>query len=110
MQINDHINFLNILKSDAQNNYGSCSNKTFNKYINITSTNNDNNIRMEAMHNAEDIFMNYNAIIPIYFYSEVLLVSHKLKGVEYDSQGLYRFFNSYLENNNIYKVLVIKYT
>lgn len=94
---NDPINFLNIFKSDAPNNYGSYSNKTFDEYIDIASTNKDNDIRMPALHLAEDIFMNDNAVIPIYFYSEALLVSPKLKGVEYDSQGLYRFFNAYLE-------------
>lgn len=94
---NDPINFLNLFKSDSPNNYGSYSNNTYNQYIDIASTNKDNNIRMKAMHDAENILMNDNAIIPIYFYSEALLVSPKLKGVEYDSQGLYRFFNAYLE-------------
>ncbi len=95
---NDPINFLNIFKSDAPNNYGSYSNNTFDEYIDIASTNKSNRIRMHTLHLAENIFMNDNAIIPIYFYSEALLVSQKLKGVEYDSQGLYRFFNSYIEN------------
>ena len=92
---NDPINFLNIFKSNAPNNYGSYSNKAFDDYINIASTNKNNNIRMHALHLAEDIFIKDNAVIPIYFYSEALLVSPKLKGVEYDSQGLYRFFNAY---------------
>lgn len=94
---NDPINFLNIFKSDAPNNYGSYSNKAFDDYIDIASTNKNNQIRMHALHLAENIFMNDNAIVPIYFYSEALLVSPKLKNVEYDSQGLYRFFNAYLE-------------
>ncbi|PCG20294.1 peptide ABC transporter substrate-binding protein [Brachyspira sp. G79] len=94
---NDPINFLNIFKSDAPNNYGSYSNNVFDDYINIASTNKNNNIRMHALHLAEDIFIKDNAIIPIYFYSEALLVYPKLKGIEYDSQGLYRFFNAYLE-------------
>ena len=94
---NDPINFLNIFKSDAPNNYGSYSNNAFNEYVNIASTNKNNSIRMHALHLAENIFMNDNAVIPIYFYSEALLVSPILKNVEYDSQGLYRFFNAYLE-------------
>ena len=73
------------------------SNKAFDDYIDIASTNKNNQIRMHSLHLAENVFMNDNAIIPIYFYSEALLVSPKLKGVEYDSQGLYRFFNAYLE-------------
>ena len=52
---------------------------------------------MHSLHLAENVFMNDNAIVPIYFYSEALLVSPKLKNVEYDSQGLYRFFNAYLQ-------------
>ena len=94
---NDPINFLNIFKSDAPNNYGSYSNKAFDDYIDIASTNKNNQIRMHSLHLAENVFMNDNAIVPIYFYSEALLVSPKLKNVEYDSQGLYRFFNAYLE-------------
>ena len=94
---NDPINFLNIFKSDAPNNYGAYSNNIFDEYINTVSTNKDNALRMKLMHEAEDIFINDNAILPIYFYSEPLLVSPRLKGVGYDSQGLYRFFNAYLE-------------
>lgn len=94
---NDPINFLNLFKSDSPNNYGSYSNNAYDEYIDIASTNKNNKIRMHALHLAENIFMDDNAIIPIYFYSEALLVSPQLKGVEYDSQGLYRFFNAYLE-------------
>ena len=95
---NDPINFLNIFKSDAPNNYGSYSNNAFDECIDKASSNKNNEIRMNALHLAEDIFMNDNAVIPIYYYSEALLTSPKLKCVEYDSQGLYRFFNAYLEN------------
>ena len=94
---NDPINFLNLFKSDSPNNYGSYSNIEYDKHINIAQTNKDNNVRMKEMHNAENLLMRDNAIIPIYFYSESLLVSKKLHNVEYDSQGLYRFFNATLD-------------
>ena len=94
---NDPINFLNLFKSDSPNNYGSYSNIEYDKHINIAQTNKDNNVRMKEMHDAENLLMRDNAIIPIYFYSESLLVSKKLHNVEYDSQGLYRFFNATLD-------------
>ena len=52
---------------------------------------------METMHKAEEMLMKEEAIIPIYYYTEPLLVSPKLKGVYYDSLGFHRFHHCYLE-------------
>ena len=84
-------------ESDAPNNYGSYSNKAFDDYIDIASTNKNNQIRMHALHLAENIFMNDNAIVPIYFYSEALLVSPKLKNVVYNALGKHKFNYCYIE-------------
>ena len=51
---------------------------------------------MMTMHKAEEILISDMAIIPIYFYNEPLLVSPKLKGVEYDPMGQYNFSKAYL--------------
>ena len=54
--------------------------------------------RINAMHKAEDIFMNDMPIIPIYFYSDPIMISKKLKDVVFDTMGTHKFFYARLEN------------
>lgn len=53
---------------------------------------------MMTMHKAEELLINDMAIIPIYFSTEPILVSPKLKGVLYDSMGQHSFVKAYLED------------
>ena len=58
----------------------------------------DNNIRMKAMHDAEKILIEEDmGAIPLYFFTEPLLVSPKLKDVVYNPLGFHKFFYAYLE-------------
>ena len=52
---------------------------------------------MEAMHKAETILMPDMGLIPIYFYTDPIMVSKKLKGVVYDPLGWHKFSYAELE-------------
>ena len=94
---NDPINFLELFASYSPYNFSSFSNAQYDEYIKTALGTSDQKIRMEAMHKAEDILINSFAIIPMYFYSEPLLVSSKLKDVLYDPLSVHKFYYSYKE-------------
>ena len=83
--------------------------KRENKTIAIPALENDSNRHSDDIHNEITIrilsflslktVLQYNmAMIPIYFSSEPILVSPKLKGVLYDSMGQHSFMKAYLED------------
>lgn len=94
---NDPINFLALYTSYSPNNYSSYSNAQYDAYIQTALSTGDQNIRMEAMHKAEELLVNSFAIIPMYFYTEPLLVSPKLKDVYYDDLAMHKFTQAYKE-------------
>ena len=93
----DPINFMTLCLSYSPNNYSVYSNKAYDDIINQVMLSGDQKFRMETMHKAEEMLMKEEAIIPIYYYTEPLLVSPKLKGVYYDPLGFHRFHHCYLE-------------
>ena len=93
----DPVNFMTLCVSYSPNNYSVYSNKAYDDMINEVMLSGDQKFRMEIMHKAEEMLMKEEAIIPIYYYTEPLLVSPKLKDIYYDSLGLHRFHKCYLE-------------
>ena len=88
---NDPVNFLSLYTSYSPNNYSSYSNAQYDAYIQTALTTGDQKVRMEAMHKAEELLVNSFAIIPMYFYTEPLLVNPKLKDVYYDALSMHKF-------------------
>ena len=94
---NDPINFLSLYTSHSPNNYSSYSNAQYDAYIQTALTTGNQKVRMNAMHKAEELLVNSFAIVPIYFYTEPLLVSPKLKDVYYDALAMHKFVYAYKE-------------
>ena len=94
---NDPINFLSLYTSHSPNNYSSYSNAQYDAYIQTALTTGNQKVRMDAMHKAEELLVNSFAIVPIYFYTEPLLVSPKLKDVYYDALAMHKFVYAYKE-------------
>ena len=94
---NDPINFLSLYTSHSPNNYSSYSNAQYDAYIQTALTTGNQKVRMEAMHKAEELLVNSFAIVPIYFYTEPLLVNPKLRDVYYDALAMHKFVYSYKE-------------
>lgn len=94
---NDPINFLDLFTTPAPLNFPTFSNKEYDEYLKVALTSSDKNARMDAMHKAEKILIDSYAIMPMYFNTEPLLVSEKLKGVYYNPLSIHRFTYAYKE-------------
>ncbi|MBW5396155.1 peptide ABC transporter substrate-binding protein [Brachyspira pilosicoli] len=95
---NDPMTFLGMFLSYSPQNHALFTNKEYDNLLQTAMNTIDQNIRMDAMHKAEKIFMDNDVIIPLYYYATPTLVSPKLKGVVYDSLANHKFSYAYIEN------------
>ncbi|WP_300367029.1 peptide ABC transporter substrate-binding protein [Brachyspira sp.] len=95
----DPMSMMSLFTSYNTQNNGGYSNKKYDDLIAQAMSTDDNEIRMKAMHEAEKILIEEDmGAIPIYFFTEPLLVNPKLKDVVYNPLGFHKFFYAYLEN------------
>ena len=79
---NDADNFLNLLKTGVEMNYGKWSSPDFDKLLNEANASTDMAARAKLMKQAEKIALDQSAAIPIYFYASRSVVSPKITGYE----------------------------
>jgi oligopeptide transport system substrate-binding protein len=77
---NDADNFLNLLKTGIEHNYGKWSNKEYDKLLDDGNKETDQAKRSELFHKAEKIALDDSAAIPIYYYLSDNIVSPKITG------------------------------
>jgi len=94
---NDPMTFIDVFVSDSPQNNGGYSNAKFDALVQTAKLSGNQNVRMKAMHDAETILLEESGLIPIYFYTQPLLVDPRLKGVVFDSLGMHKFNYSYIE-------------
>ena len=95
---NDPMSFLGVFLSYSVQNNGGYNNKAFDEQLNIAMSGVDDKERMDAMHKAEDILMEDMGLIPIYFYTDPIMINKKLSNVVYDPLGAHKFFYAELSN------------
>lgn len=88
---NDPISFLDMWVTDGGNNDAQWSNTDYDKLISEIKTSTDNKERYTKMHEAEKILGKEAPIIPLYYYTDLMLVSDKLEGF-YSSPLGYKYF------------------
>ncbi|MDO4500062.1 MAG: ABC transporter substrate-binding protein [Erysipelotrichaceae bacterium] len=66
--------------------------ETYDAIIAIVKTSADQDLRFALMHKAEDLLMSTGAITPLYYYTDVYMISDKISGF-YSSPLGYKFFN-----------------
>ncbi|EKV56185.1 ABC transporter substrate-binding protein [Brachyspira hampsonii 30446] len=94
----DPMSMMSLFTSYNTQNNGGYSNKRYDDLIGEAMSTDDNNIRMKAMHEAERILIEEDmGAIPLYFFTEPLLVNPKLRDVVYNPLGFHKFFYAYLE-------------
>ena len=95
----DPMSMMSLFTSYNTQNNGGYSNQRYDEFIAQAMSTDDNEVRMKAMHEAEKILIEEDmGAIPLYFFTEPLLVSPKLKDVVYNPLGFHKFFYAYLEN------------
>jgi oligopeptide transport system substrate-binding protein len=81
----DPINFADMFLSDAgERNDAGYNNPKYDELVKATGTETDPAKRMQMFHDAEQIFLNDYAMIPIYHYTSQHMVSKKVAGWEYN--------------------------
>ena len=87
---NDADNFLNLLKSNVDYNYGRFKSAEFDALIDKGNASNDKKERAELFRQAEKIALDQSAAIPIYYYLARNIVSPKVKGFENNAFDVHR--------------------
>ena len=93
----DPMAMLNFFSKFSSVNHTGFNNEEYNNLIELASKTNNQEIRMQALHKAEDILFDYMPIIPIIYRMAPFMISPKLKGAVFNPLGRYRFHYSYLE-------------
>ncbi|WP_434794341.1 Oligopeptide-binding protein OppA [Terrisporobacter petrolearius] len=88
---NDPVSFIDIWVTGGGNNNAQWSNKEYDKIVSEIKSTTDSKERYVKMHEAEDILAKDMPIIPIYFYTDLYLISDKLEGM-YTSPLGYKYF------------------
>jgi oligopeptide transport system substrate-binding protein len=79
---NDPVNFLQLLRSDVQDNYGRWKNKDFDGLLDKAEKTQDLDARAKLLYEAEKIAIDDTAAAPIYYYLSRNVVSPKITGFE----------------------------
>lgn len=77
---NDPVNFLDLLKSGIEMNYGQWSNQDYSALLDQAAKEADLGKRAEMLEQAEKIALDDDAAMPIYFYLSENIVSPKIEG------------------------------
>lgn len=88
---NDPVSFIDMWVTDGGNNNAQWSNKEYDKIVSEIKSTTDAKERYAKMHEAEDILAKDMPIVPIYFYTDLYLISDKLEGM-YTSPLGYKYF------------------
>jgi len=93
----DAMTFIELFESDNGNNDPGYSNPAYDELVRTAKTSNDQTVRMAAMHNAEKILLDDAVIVPIYFYTNPVLVSNNVKGYTRTVLGVIYLKEAYVE-------------
>lgn len=88
---NDPISFLDMWVTGGGNNDAQWSNAEYDKLISEIKSSTNQEERYQKMHEAENILAEEMPVVPLYYYTDLMLVSEKLEGF-YSSPLGYKFF------------------
>ncbi|MGM0507958.1 MAG: peptide ABC transporter substrate-binding protein, partial [Fusobacteriota bacterium] len=95
---NDPMTYMDLWVTNGGNNHTSWGDEEYDALIDKAYKSSDNDVRMDAMMEAERILVDEFPIAPTYFRNRNVLVNPKLKGVEFRAVGAERdYYNAYLE-------------
>lgn len=94
----DPMTFLDMWMTESGNNTINWGNEWYDTLIKKAKESTDRNIRMEAMHEAEDILMDEMPVMPIFYYNTNMLVNPRIKGIYVSPLGGFYLHNAYIEN------------
>ena len=87
---NDPDNFLNLLKSSVQYNYGRYNSEEFDALLDKANTITEADERAAMLKQAEQVALDESAAIPIYYYLSRNVVAPKIQGFEDNAFDIHR--------------------
>lgn len=87
---NDPDNFLNLLRSDVDYNYGRWNNAEFDALMEMAKVESDLSKRARLLYRGEQLAIDDSAALPIYYYVSRNIVSPKIKGFEDNVRDIHR--------------------
>lgn len=94
---NHPMTFLDLLLSESGNNYTQVKNEEFDKYILEAKMASDEKKAAELMHKAEDLIMENQMVIPIYYYTLPMMMGQHVKDWYRSPLGQIYFKDTYIE-------------
>jgi oligopeptide transport system substrate-binding protein len=79
--------FIDMFTSKSGNNNTNWSDSQYDKFVADAKTNSNEATRMKDMHSAEKILMDNWVIIPVYYYTDPMLVSKNIQGFVQSALG-----------------------
>ncbi|MGL5637967.1 MAG: peptide ABC transporter substrate-binding protein [Cetobacterium sp.] len=95
---NDPMNFLDMWLTGGGNNAAGYSNAEYDNYVKEAQKESAPAKRTALLHKAEDILMSDMPVIPLYYYTSVVVANPKAKGWIKSPLGGYFFKKAYMEN------------
>lgn len=95
----DPMTFIDMWVTDGGNNDTGWSNLDYDRFVDVAKSTGDQAVRMQAMHDAEDILMDEMPIIPIYYYTNLNLIKPYLKDYYISALGYTDFKLAYIEEH-----------
>ncbi|KPU45942.1 oligopeptide-binding protein OppA precursor [Oxobacter pfennigii] len=92
----DSLSFLELFVSEGENNETFYSNKEYDALIMKARKEADLEKRMEYLHNAENMLMDDMPILPVFFYTNTMLINSKVKGIIKSPLGHMYFDRAYI--------------
>ncbi len=93
----DPMTFFDMFLSDSSQNQIKYNSPEFDKLVREAKDSNDQKLRMENMHKAEQIFVNDGGCIPIYFYVSVMLENPDVQNYYIDLSGFVHMQYAYFK-------------
>ena len=93
----DPMTFLDIFVTEGGNNQPDWSNAVYDKAIAAAKESGDQKVRMQAMHEAEQILMTEMPVMPIYYDVHNYVIKDRIKNVTFSPLGLIDFKNATVE-------------
>ena len=77
----DPMTFIELFTSESTQNFSGWNNEEFDKFTRYAQSSINQEMRMKAMHQAEQIIMDHMPILPIYFYTKSYALKSRVGGV-----------------------------
>ncbi|BCU81167.1 peptide ABC transporter substrate-binding protein [Polycladomyces abyssicola] len=92
----DPMTFIDLWVTGGGNNHAKYSNPQYDALIKQAKSTDDQKVRMEAMHKAEEMLARDIPVTPIYNYTRVYQIKDYVKGFYQEMDGQFNFLDTYL--------------